>query len=310
MKILTGNSNRPLAEAISAKLALPLVKANIRRFSDNEIFVEILENVRGEDVFVIQSTSFPANDHLMELLITIDALRRSSARRITAVIPYYGYARQDRKTAGRTPISAKLVANLITNAGAHRVLTLDLHAEQIQGFFDIPLDNLYAGPVFSRDIQETLGNRNLTMVSPDTGGVVRARAIAKRVDADLAIIDKRRERAGVSEVMHVIGDVKNRDCILIDDIVDSAGTLCNAAVALMDQGAKSVCAYATHGVLSGGAVARIAASPMEKMVITDSIMPTEAVRVSPNVRPLSIATLMAEAIKRIFEEASVSSLFE
>ena len=310
MKILTGNSNRPLAEAISAKLALPLVKANIRRFSDNEIFVEILENVRGEDVFVIQSTSFPANDHMMELLITIDALRRSSARRITAVIPYYGYARQDRKTGSRTPISAKLVANLITNAGANRVLTLDLHAEQIQGFFDIPLDNLYAGPVFSRDIKETLGNRSLTMVSPDTGGVVRARAIAKRVDADLAIIDKRRERAGVSEVMHVIGDVKNRDCILMDDIVDSAGTLCNAAVALMDQGAKSVCAYATHGVLSGGAVARVAASPMEKLVITDSIMPTEAVRVSPNVRPLSIATLMAEAMKRISEETSVSILFD
>ncbi len=310
MKILTGNSNRPLAEAISAKLALPLVKANIRRFSDNEIFVEILENVRGEDVFVIQSTSYPANDHLMELLITIDALRRSSARRITAVVPYYGYARQDRKTAGRTPISAKLVANLITNAGAHRVLTLDLHAEQIQGFFDIPLDNLYAGPVFSKDIKETLGNRSLTMVSPDTGGVVRARAIAKRVDADLAIIDKRRERAGVSEVMHVIGDVKNRDCILMDDIVDSAGTLCNAAVALMDQGAKSVCAYATHGVLSGGAVARIAASPMEKVVITDSIQPTEAVRVSPNVRPLSIASLLAEAIRRISEETSVSSLLD
>jgi ribose-phosphate pyrophosphokinase len=309
MKILTGNSNRPLAEAISAKLALPLVKANIRRFADNEIFVEILENVRGEDVFVIQSTSFPANDHLMELLIIIDALRRSSARRITAVMPYYGYARQDRKTAGRTPISAKLVANLITNAGAHRVLTLDLHAEQIQGFFDIPLDNLYAGPVFSRDIKETLANRSLTMVSPDTGGVVRTRAIARRVDADLAIIDKRRERAGVSEVMNVIGDVKGRDCILMDDIVDSAGTLCNAAVALMDQGAKSVCAYVTHGVLSGGAVARIAASPMEKLVITDSIPATEAVRISPNVRPLSVAALMAEAMKRIAEETSVSSLF-
>ena len=310
MKILTGNSNKPLAEAIAAKLALPLVKAHIRRFADNEIFVEILENVRGEDVFVIQSTSFPANDHLMELLITIDALRRSSARRITAVIPYYGYARQDRRTGSRTPISAKLVANLITHAGAHRVLTLDLHAGQIQGFFDIPLDNLYAGPVFSRDIKETLGNRNLTMVSPDTGGVVRARAIAKRVDADLAIIDKRRERAGVSEVMHVIGDVKDRDCILMDDIVDSAGTLCNAAVALMDQGAKSVCAYATHGVLSGGAVARVAASPMEKLVITDSIMPTEAVRISPNVRPLSVAPLMAEAMKRIADETSVSSLFD
>ena len=310
MKIITGNSNRPLAEAISAKLALPLVKANIRRFSDNEIFVEILENVRGEDVFVIQSTSFPANDHLMELLITIDALRRSSARRITAVIPYFGYARQDRRTGSRTPISAKLVANLITHAGAHRVLTLDLHAGQIQGFFDIPLDNLYAGPVFSKDIKETFSNRSLTVVSPDTGGVVRARAIAKRIDADLAIIDKRREAAGVSEVMNVIGDVKNRDCILIDDIVDSGGTLCNAAVALMDQGAKSVSAYITHGVLSGGAVARVAASPLEKMVITDSIMPTEAVRVSPNIRPLSIATLMAEAMKRITDEASVSSLFD
>ncbi len=310
MKILTGNSNKPLAEAISAKLALPLVKANIRRFSDNEIFVEILENVRGEDVFVIQSTSFPANDHLMELLITIDALRRSSARRITAVIPYYGYARQDRRVGSRTPISAKLVANLITHAGAHRVLTLDLHAGQIQGFFDIPLDNLYAGPVFSKDIKETLSNRNLTVVSPDTGGVARARAIAKRIDADLAIIDKRREAAGVSEVMNVIGDVKNRDCILIDDIVDSGGTLCNAAVALMDQGATSVSAYITHGVLSGGAVARVAASPIEKMVITDSIMPTEAVRVSPNIKPLSIATLMAEAMRRITDEASVSSLFD
>jgi ribose-phosphate pyrophosphokinase len=310
MKILTGNSNKPLSEAISAKLALPLVKANIRRFSDNEIFVEILENVRGEDVFVIQSTSFPANDHLMELLITIDALRRSSARRITAVIPYYGYARQDRRVGSRTPISAKLVANLITHAGAHRVLTLDLHAGQIQGFFDIPLDNLYAGPVFSKDIKETLSNRNLTVVSPDTGGVARARAIAKRIDADLAIIDKRREAAGISEVMNVIGDVKNRDCILIDDIVDSGGTLCNAAVALMDQGATSVSAYITHGVLSGGAVARIAASPIEKMVITDSIMPTEAVRVSPNIKPLSIATLMAEAMRRITDEASVSSLFD
>jgi ribose-phosphate pyrophosphokinase len=310
MKILTGNSNKPLSEAISAKLALPLVKANIRRFSDNEIFVEILENVRGEDVFVIQSTSFPANDHLMELLITIDALRRSSARRITAVIPYYGYARQDRRVGSRTPISAKLVANLITHAGAHRVLTLDLHAGQIQGFFDIPLDNLYAGPVFSKDIKETLSNRNLTVVSPDTGGVARARAIAKRIDADLAIIDKRREAAGISEVMNVIGDVKSRDCILIDDIVDSGGTLCNAAVALMDQGATSVSAYITHGVLSGGAVARIAASPIEKMVITDSIMPTEAVRVSPNIKPLSIATLMAEAMRRITDEASVSSLFD
>ena len=310
MKILTGNSNKPLAEAISAKLSLPLVKANIRRFSDNEIFVEILENVRGEDVFVIQSTSLPANDHLMELLITIDALRRSSARRITAVMPYFGYARQDRRVGSRTPITAKLVANLITNAGANRVLTLDLHAGQIQGFFDIPLDNLYAGPVFSKDVHETLANRSLTVVSPDTGGVVRARAIAKRIDADLAIIDKRREAAGVSEVMNVVGDVKGQDCILIDDIVDSAGTLCNAAVALMDNGAKSVCAYVTHGVLSGGAVARVAASPMEKLVITDSIQPTEAVRVSPNIKPLSVASLMAEAMKRISDETSVSSLFD
>ena len=310
MKILTGNSNRPLAEAISAKLALPLVKAVIRRFSDNEIFVEILENVRGEDMFVLQSTSSPANDHLMELLITIDALRRSSARRITAVMPYFGYARQDRKTGSRTPISAKLVANLITHAGVNRVLTLDLHAGQIQGFFDIPVDNLFAGPVFSKDIKETLGGRNLTVVSPDIGGVVRARAIAKRVDADLAIIDKRREAAGVSEVMNVIGDIKGQDCILIDDIVDSAGTLCNAAVALMDQGAKSVSAYVTHGVLSGGAVARVAASPMEKLVITDSIQPTKEMRVAPNLVPLSVAPLMAEAMTRISEETSVSSLFD
>src|SRR5882757_4653388 len=310
MKILTCNSNRPLAEAISAYLGLSLTRASVRRFSDMEVFVEIHENVRGEDVFIVQSTSYPANDHLMELLVTLDALRRSSARRITAVIPYYGYARQDRKTGSRTPISAKLVANLITHAGAHRVLTLDLHAGQIQGFFDIPLDNLYAGPVFSKDIKETIKSSNLTVVSPDVGGVVRARAMAKRIDADLAIIDKRREAAGVSEVMNVIGDVKGCDCVLIDDIVDSAGTLCNAAVALMDQGAKSVSAYVSHGVLSGGAVARVAASPMEKLVITDSIMPTEAVRVSPNIKPLSIATLMAEAIKRISEETSVSSLFD
>ena len=310
MKILTGNSNKPLAEAISAKLALPLVKANIRRFSDNEIFVEILENVRGEDVFVIQSTSFPANDHLMELLITIDALRRSSARRITAVIPYYGYARQDRRVGSRTPISAKLVANLITHAGANRVLTLDLHAGQIQGFFDIPLDNLYAGPVFSKDIKETLSNRNLTVVSPDTGGVARARAIAKRIDADLAIIDKRREAAGVSEVMNVIGDVKGRDCILIDDIVDSGGTLCNAAQALMEAGALSVTAYISHGVLSGGAVARVNASALKELVITDSILPTDAAMESPRIRILTIAPLIGEAMRRISDESSVSSLFD
>jgi ribose-phosphate pyrophosphokinase len=310
MKLLAGNSNLPLAKSISDYLEMPLTEASVRRFADEEIFVEINENVRGEDVFVIQSTSYPANDNLMELLICIDALKRASAKRVTAVLPYFGYARQDRKPGPRTPISAKLVANLITTAGANRVLSVDLHAGQIQGFFDIPVDNLFAGPVFSKDIKETLTNRNLTVVSPDVGGVVRARAVAKRIDADLAIIDKRREQAGVSEVMNVIGDVKNRDCILIDDIVDSAGTLCNAAVALMDQGAKSVSAYVTHGVLSGGAVARVAASPMEKMVITDSIQPTEAVRVSPNVRPLSIATLMAEAIKRISEETSVSSLFD
>src|ERR1700676_5194814 len=310
MKILTCNSNGPLAEAISAYLGQPLTRASVRRFSDMEVFVEIHENVRGEDVFVIQSTSYPANDHLMELLVSLDALRRSSARRITAVVPYYGYARQDPKTGSRTPISAKLVANMITAAGAHRVLTLDLHAGQIQGFFDIPTDNLYAAPVLTKDIQERFAGKDLTVVSPDVGGVVRARALAKRINADLAIIDKRREAAGASEVMNVIGDVKNADCILIDDIVDSSGTLCNAAVALMDQGAKSVSAYVTHGVLSGGAVARVAASPMEKMVITDSIQPTEAVRVSPNVRPLSIATLMAEAMKRIAEETSVSSLFD
>ena len=310
IKLVAGNSNPALADAIAAYLATPLTKAVVRRFADMEIFVEIQENVRGSDVFVIQSTSFPANDHLMELLIIIDALRRASGRRVTAVIPYFGYARQDRKPGPRTPISAKLVSNLITRAGADRVMTLDLHAGQIQGFFDIPTDNLYASPVMVRDIRERFDLTNVMVVSPDVGGVVRARAIAKRIDADLAIIDKRREQAGVSEVMNVIGDVKNADCILIDDIVDSAGTLCNAAVALMDQGAKSVSAYVTHGVLSGGAVARVAASPMEKMVITDSIQPTEAVRVSPNVRPLSIASLMAEAMKRIAEETSVSALFD
>ncbi|MGQ9371418.1 ribose-phosphate pyrophosphokinase [Azospirillum sp. A39] len=310
MKVLAGNSNRPLAEAISTCLGVPLTKASIRRFSDMEVFVEILENVRGEDVFVIQSTSFPANDNLMELLVTIDALRRGSARRITAVIPYYGYARQDRKTGPRTPISAKLVANLITMAGANRVLTMDLHAGQIQGFFDIPLDNLMAAPVFEKDIKETLGQGDeITIVSPDVGGVVRARALAKRLDADLAIIDKRRERAGVSEVMNIIGDVSGTRCILVDDIVDSGGTLCNAAVALMDAGAKSVSAYVTHGVLSGGAVARVAVAPIETLVTTDSIQATEAVRVSRNIRQLTIAPLIAEAIMRISEERSVSSLF-
>ena len=310
MKILTCNSNRPLAEAIVVYLGLALTKAVVRRFSDMEIFVEIQENVRGEDVFVIQPTSFPANDHLMELLVTLDALKRASARRVTAVIPYYGYARQDRKSASRTPISAKLVANLITTAGADRVLTLDLHAGQIQGFFEIPTDNLIAAPVLVNDIQENHSGEELVIVSPDVGGVVRARDIARRVDADLAIIDKRRERAGISEVMNIIGDVDGRCAILVDDIVDSAGTLCNAAEALMDSGASSVYAYVTHGVLSGGAVARVAASPIKELVLTDSIVATEAVRQSRNIRQLTIAPLMAEAILRISEERSVSSLFD
>jgi ribose-phosphate pyrophosphokinase len=311
MKILPCNSNRPLAEAISAYLNIPLTQAAVRRFSDMEVFVEILENVRGEDVFVVQSTSYPANDNLMELLVAIDALKRGSAHRITAVIPYFGYARQDRKTGPRTPISAKLVANLITTAGADRVLTMDLHATQIQGFFDIPTDNLYAEPVFGRDISETVtGDEETIIVSPDVGGVVRARAVARRIDADLAIIDKRRERAGVSEVMNIIGDVEGRRCVLVDDIVDSAGTLCNAAGALMEAGAKSVHAYVTHGVLSGGAVARVSSSPIEMMVTTDSIMATEAVRVAQNIRQITIAPLLAEAIRRISNSQSVSSLFD
>ena len=316
MKLIAGNSNRPLAEAISAYLNVPLTKASIRRFSDMEVFVEIEENIRGEDVFLVQSTSFPANDNLMELLVILDALTRSSARRVTAVLPYYGYARQDRKTGPRTPISAKLVANLITTAGANRLLTIDLHAGQIQGFFDIPVDNLIAAPVFTKSIEEAFGNgagngaSDVVIVSPDVGGVVRARAIASRIGADLAIIDKRRPKAGVSEVMNIIGEVDGRDCILVDDIVDSAGTLCNAAVALMSEGAKSASAYVTHGVLSGGAVGRVAASPLETLVITDSIQATEAVRVSEKVRPLSIAPLLGEAIQRISDESSVSSLFD
>ena len=310
MKIVAGNSNRPLAEAISAYLNLPLTKAVIRRFSDMEVFVEIQENVRGEDVFVVQSTSYPANDNLMELLVCLDALRRGSARRITAVIPYFGYARQDRKSGPRTPISAKLVANLICIAGADRVLTLDLHAGQIQGFFDIPVDNLYAAPFLTKDILDRSNNDELMIVSPDVGGVVRARTIAQRINADLSIIDKRREKAGVSEVMNIIGDVKGRRCVLIDDIVDSAGTLCNASAALMDQDAASVVAYVTHGVLSGGAVARVSSSPMEKLITTDSITATEAVRVSHNIEQLTIAPLIAEAIRRISEESSVSSLFD
>jgi len=310
IKLVAGNSNPRLAEAIGAHLRTPLCKAVVRRFADMEIFVEILENVRGTDVFVIQSTSFPANDHLMELLIIIDALRRASARRITAVVPYFGYARQDRKSGSRTPISAKLVANLITHAGADRVLTVDLHAGQIQGFFDIPTDNLYAAPVMVRDIRDRFDLSKVMVVSPDVGGVVRARGLAKRINAPLAIIDKRRERAGESEVMHVIGEVEGRTCILIDDIVDSGGTLVNAADALIEHGAADVYAYITHGVLSGGAVARTSASRLKELVITDSIQASEAVRVSANIRVLSIATLIGEAIGRTAAEESVSSLFD
>ena len=314
MKLIAGNSNRPLAEAIAQNLGTTLTQATIRRFADMEIFVEILENVRGEDVFIIQPTSFPANDTLMELLVTIDALRRASARRITAVVPYFGYARQDRKTSSRSPITAKLVANLITTAGANRVLTLDLHAGQIQGFFDIPVDNLFVGPVFVRHVRDTLSVQgklpeNLTIVSPDVGGVVRARAMAKKLDAGLAIIDKRRERAGESEVMNIIGDVDGHHCIMLDDIVDSAGTLCNAAGALKNAGAKTVAAYVSHGVLSGKAVERVNNSPLEKLIVTDSIEATPEMKTSSKIQQISIAPLMAEAIIRISQERSVSSLF-
>jgi ribose-phosphate pyrophosphokinase len=310
MKLVAGNSNRPLAEAIAKYLKVPLARATVRRFADMEIFVEIGENVRGEDTFVIQSTSSPTNDHLMELLIIADALRRASARRITAVIPYFGYARQDRKSAARTPISAKLVANLITHAGVDRVLTVDLHAGQIQGFFDIPTDNLFAAPVMVRDVKDRMNHTDKVVVSPDVGGVVRARALAKRIDAPLAIVDKRRERPGESEVMNIIGDVSGRSCILVDDIVDSGGTLCNAAEALLAQGAKDVYAYITHAVLSGGAVSRIASSKLKELVVTDSIQPTEAVKVARNIRVITIAPLMGEAIARTSTESSVSSLFD
>ena len=310
IKLVSGNSNPALAQAIAEGLGLPLTKAVVRRFADMEIFVEIQENVRGSDVFILQSTSYPANDHLMELLIITDALRRASARRITAVIPYFGYARQDRKSGSRTPISAKLVANLITHAGADRVMTVDLHAAQIQGFFDIPTDNLVASPVMVRDIRERFDLSNVMVVSPDVGGVVRARGLAKRINTPMAIIDKRRERAGESEVMNVIGEVAGYTCILIDDIVDSGGTLVNAADALLANGAKEVYAYITHGVLSGGAAARITTSKLKELVITDSILPTEAVRNAKNIRTLSIATLIAEAIGRTASEESVSSLFD
>src|ERR1700748_909926 len=310
IKLVAGNSNPALAQAIASGLNLSLTKAVVRRFADNEIFVEVLENVRGSDVFIIQSTSFPANDHLMELLIITDALRRSSARRITAVIPYFGYARQDRKVGSRAPISAKVVANLITHAGVDRVMTLDLHAMQIQGFFDIPTDNLFASPVMVRDIKDKFDLSNLMVVSPDVGGVVRARGLAKRINTPLAIIDKRRERAGESEVMNVIGDVEGYTCILIDDIVDSGGTLINAAQALVENGATDVYAYITHGVLSGGAVTRITSSRLKELVITDSIQPTDAIRNAANIRTLSIAGLISEAIARTGAEEWVSSLFD
>jgi ribose-phosphate pyrophosphokinase len=311
MKLLAGNSNPPLARSIADYLEVPLTEASVRRFADEEIFVEVNENVRGEDVFVLQSTSYPANDNLMELLICIDALRRASAKRITAVVPYFGYARQDRKPGPRTPISAKLVANQITTAGANRVLSVDLHAGQIQGFFDIPTDNLFGAPVIAADIQARFSDRNLMVVSPDVGGVVRARGLAKRLDnAPLAIVDKRRERAGESEVMNIIGDVEGRCCILVDDIVDSAGTLCNAAAALKQQGAEEVFAYCTHGVLSGGAAARVAASELTELVVTDSIWSGEADVKEPKLRRLTIAPLLAEAVRRIADESSVSSLFD
>ena len=309
MKIVSGNSNLPLAKKISKHLGVPLVDATIKKFPDKEIFVEIKENVRGEDVFVIQSTSFPANDHVMELLITIDALKRGSAKRIAAIVPYYGYARQDRKSGPRTPISAKLLANLISVAGANRALMVDLHAGQIQGFFDIPTDNLFAAPVFISDIKKKFKSGNTIIVSPDVGGVVRARAIAKRVDCDLAIIDKRRERASVSEVMNIIGEVEGKDCILIDDICDTAGTLTNAATALKNDKAKSVYAYITHGVLSDPAIERIENSPIDKMIITDSILARDDVIKSNKIDILSIAPLIGEAIERITDNRSVSSLF-
>jgi ribose-phosphate pyrophosphokinase len=311
MKLMAGNSNLPLARAIAEYLEIPLTDASVRRFADEEIFIEIHENVRGEDVFLLQSTSFPANDNLMELLIGIDALRRASAKRITAVIPYFGYARQDRKPGPRTPISAKLVANLITEAGANRVLSVDLHAGQIQGFFDITTDNLFAAPTMENDIHDRYAGHDVMVVSPDVGGVVRARSLAKRLDnAPLAIVDKRRERPGESEVMNIIGDVRGRCCILVDDIVDSGGTLCNAAQALMDAGAKSVAAYITHGVLSGSAVARVNTSALTELVITDTIMPNDATKDSPRIRILTAAQLIGEAVRRIADESSVSSLFD
>ena len=309
MKIVTCNSNINLAEAITKKLKKPLCKSTITRFSDMEIFVEIFENVRGEDVFVIQSTSYPANDNLMELLITIDALKRGSAKRITAVIPYFGYARQDRKTGPRTPITAKLVSNLITNAGADRVLTLDLHAGQIQGFFDIPTDTLYSSPIFIRDIKKNY-KKNITFVSPDIGGITKAREMATQLKCDIAIIDKRRPGPGKSEVMNVIGNVKNKTCIIVDDIVDSAGTLCNAAKAIKNKGAKEVAAYITHGVFSGESMVKISKSPIKRLVVTDSIEPMQTIKNSTKINILSVAPLLSDAINRISNEKSVSVLFD
>ncbi|HBJ92457.1 MULTISPECIES: ribose-phosphate pyrophosphokinase [Ponticaulis] len=310
MKLITGNANPNLAADIAKYLDIPLTDTEFRRFADNEIFVRINENVRGEDVFVIQSTSYPANDHLMELLIAMDALKRASAKRITAVVPYFGYARQDRKTDGRTPISAKLVANLVATSGADRVLTMDLHAGQIQGFFDVPTDNLIATPVMERDIRENYGADKVMIVSPDVGGVVRARALAKRLDCDLAIVDKRRPKAGVAEVMNIIGDVQDRACILYDDMCDSGGTLCNAAAALMEQGAKSVSAYVTHGVLSGSAVERIEKSVLKEIVIADTIAPDSNAAKSKAVRVLSVAHVIGEAIRRIANDESISKMFD
>ena len=310
MRIIAGNSNLPLSKSVSDYLGENLTNASIHRFADDEVYVEIKENIRGEDVFVIESLSHPANDNLMELLVIMDALKRASAKRITAVIPYYGYARQDRKPGPRTPISAKLVANLITTAGADRVLTLDLHAEQIQGFFDIPTDNLFAGPVFSKDIKEKYDIGNLVAVSPDIGGVVRARAIANKIGASIAIVDKRRSKPGESEVMNIIGDVKGKDCIILDDIIDSAGTISNAANRIMDLGANSITSYVTHGVLTGKALERINNSKLTELVITNSINNQNILSNGNKIRSIDVSTLLGEAIKRISEESSVSSLFD
>jgi len=310
MHIISGNSNPVLAEEISKELNEKIIDVTITKFADQEVFVEINENIRGKNIFVIQSTSNPANEHLMELLITIDALKRASALTVTAVIPYFGYARQDRKVGPRTPISAKLVADVLTTAGIDRLLTIDLHAGQIQGFFNIPVDNLYAAPVITKDIKDNYDNKDLVIISPDVGGVVRARNIAKRINGDLAIVDKRRNKANVSEVMNIIGNIKNRDCIIVDDIVDTAGTLCNAASALMDAGAKSVSAYITHGVLSEPATERVVNSKLKELVITDSIAPSKLIQKARNIRILNLAPLIAEAIKRISSDSSVSSLFD